>query len=74
MEKEEKQSRGRISPLAVVCSYVLVFGIVLSVTYTLMPLKYSMAYAWYFGFAVEGAVFIILLLVLLRKRFVGLLT
>ena len=73
MEKDEKQSRGSISPLAVFCSFVLVFGIVLSVTSTLKPLKYSKAYVWYFGFAVEGVVFIVLLLVLLRKRFAGLL-
>lgn len=69
-DTETKLNKKRVSILGIIEIIILLFGTFLSITGTLAPLKYSMKYAWCFVFALLGLVFVAIMIILLRRKFV----
>ncbi|MCR4695950.1 MAG: hypothetical protein K5654_01410 [Lachnospiraceae bacterium] len=69
-EKENKK-RG-VSILGIFEILILLLGVAISIRTTIKPLHYTTKYVWCFGIALIGLVFIAILIILLKKRFVWL--
>ncbi len=68
-EKDLIQEKGRISVITVIEIGILIIGILMSISGTIPTFAYTFRYVWTFGFAILGIVFVILLIVRIRKRF-----
>lgn len=69
----KKTDEPYISILGIFEIIVLALGVIISISATIKPLKYTNKYAWCFVFAVIGLVFIIVLAKNLKKRYAWLL-
>ncbi len=71
MENSEKKSKkSYISILGIFEICVLAFGLAMSVSSTIKPLKYTLDYLWCFAFPLLGVALIVPMVLLIKKRYV----
>lgn len=67
-----KPKRKYISVLDIFEILILLLGIFLSFSSTIKPLKYTLKYMWSFSFTILGLIFVVIMIILIRKKFVSL--
>lgn len=67
-----KPKRKYISVLGIFEILILLLGIFLSFSSTIKPLKYTLKYMWSFSFTILGLIFVVIMIILIRKKFVSL--
>ena len=67
-----KPKRKYISVLGIFEILILLLGIFLSFSSTIKPLKYTLKYMWGFSFTILGLIFVVIMIILIRKKFVSL--
>ena len=68
---EESESKEKyISILGIFETLILLLGAVCSVKSTIKPIKYTLDYLWCFGFPILGIVFVAIMIIFIRKRYV----
>lgn len=71
INENEDKKRG-VSILGIFEILILLLGVAISIRTTIKPLQYTTKYIWCFGIALIGLVFITIVVILLKKRFVWL--
>ena len=70
ISKGLKLKRKYFSILGILEILILLLGVVLSVSSTIKPLRYTLNYLWCFCFPVLGIAFVVIMIILIRKKFV----
>ena len=73
VDNGDLESKKAVSIFTIIEILILIFGVILSISSTVKPLKYTNKYIWCFSFAVLGVVFILVLIFNIKKKLIWLL-